>query len=346
MKNICYLLFVIVLCTACSSIKFIDIETYNPAEVTFPGNVSNILLVNNAVPQTPNSGYTYTLYGVEQDTCRAQADSALFDAPRTLGKQIADADYFEDVLLYHLPTRKDTVFLADGKFTSQQVKDLCAETGTDAIISFDRLLFSMKRDVVAFSEGYVSGSIHVDIKGLVRAYIPERENPLVTIVVADSVGWLEFANNLETLEMVFLPTPENTLRVAAAYVCNGITPNFVPHWNSEKRWYYKGSGSSWKKATAYASAEKWELAAERWANIYESASDKTVKAKTASNLALSEEMKGNFQKAYEWATRSQELFKEKKGESSNHAQLLTLYANTLKERIQSDKKLNIQFGEE
>ena len=49
------------LLSACSTINYVGIETYNPAEVTFPENVAKVLIVNNAVPQPEDAGYEYTL---------------------------------------------------------------------------------------------------------------------------------------------------------------------------------------------------------------------------------------------------------------------------------------------
>ena len=86
------------LLSACSTINYVGIETYNPAEVTFPENVAKVLIVNNAVPQPEDAGYEYTLQGEKQDTCKAKADSALFDACRTLGEAIVEASYFNDVI--------------------------------------------------------------------------------------------------------------------------------------------------------------------------------------------------------------------------------------------------------
>ena len=68
------------LLTACSSTRYIQIETYNPGEVTFPEHVGQVLIVNNAVPQPKDTGYTYELFGEAQDACEIKADSALFVA--------------------------------------------------------------------------------------------------------------------------------------------------------------------------------------------------------------------------------------------------------------------------
>ena len=144
MRTTLYLLMAC-LFSACNTIEYIGIETYNPAEITFPKNVDKVLIVNNAVPQPDDVGYTYNLYGTVQDTARAHADSALYDACHSLGKSIVDVSFFNDVLLYHDGTRQDTKYLVDEKLTPETVKELCRETGTDAVISLDRLLFRMER---------------------------------------------------------------------------------------------------------------------------------------------------------------------------------------------------------
>lgn len=92
MRTTLYLLMAC-LFSACSTIEYIGIETYNPAEITFPKNVDKVLIVNNAVPQPDDVGYTYNLYGTVQDTARAHADSALYDACHSLGKSIVDVSF-------------------------------------------------------------------------------------------------------------------------------------------------------------------------------------------------------------------------------------------------------------
>ena len=216
MRTTLYLLMAC-LFSACNTIEYIGIETYNPAEITFPKNVDKVLIVNNAVPQPDDVGYTYNLYGTVQDTARAHADSALYDACHSLGKSIVDVSFFNDVLLYHDGTRQDTKYLVDEKLTPEAVKELCRETGTDAVISLDRLLFRMEKDVVAFAEGFVVGGVDIEITGVVRGYLPGRDNPLATVYVQDSVFWSESADNMELLKL-YLPSPDEALRAAGQYI--------------------------------------------------------------------------------------------------------------------------------
>ena len=132
------------------------------------------MIVNNAVPQPDDVGYIYNLYGTVQDTARAHADSALYDACHSLGKSIVDVPFFNDVLLYHGGTRQNTKYLEDEKLTPEIVKELCRETGTDAVISFDRLLFQMEKDVVAFAEGFVVGGSRSRLSSRTRQSVGYR----------------------------------------------------------------------------------------------------------------------------------------------------------------------------
>lgn len=338
-----YILLIVVL-TGCSSVKRIYIETHNPAEITFPEEVSRVLIVNNALPQPSDVGYELYILGIEKDTCRANADSALWDACRMLGKAMVDANYFEDVLLYNQSTRTDDAFLADGKLTNRQVAELCAETETDAIISFDRLIFNMRKDVDAFAEGYLQGNIKIDINGIVRAYLPNRAAPLATIAVTDSLLIQEYGMDISILD-AFLPSPDEALQMAGKYIGTSLYPTFVPYWEEEMRWYYTGMNSRWKEASAYAAAAKWEDAARSWEILYNKTTDAKTKAKLASNIALGNELSGDFVKASEWATIAKDFFEKEEGIEGNNFQLLKIYEGVLNTRIQSDRKLDIQFGQ-
>lgn len=330
--------------SACTTINYVGIETYNPGEVTFPENVTKVLIVNNAVPQPEDMGYTYRLQGEKQDSCTARTDSAIFDACRSLGIAIVDASYFNDVLLYHAATRRDHQALSDKKLTQKQVAELCEENDVDAVISIDRLLFQMTRDERVLHEGFAIGMIDVKMSGVIRSYIPERETPLATVLIQDSLYWTESATYLSTVNRM-LPTPDDALRTAGQYIGANAYINFVPHWVKETRWYYTGFSSSWKEASAYASMKNWDRAEEKWNQIYRSSKSWKSQAKAASNLALCYEINGDLEKAYEWAHKAYTLFEGKENEDEKTAHLLNLYVNALSERLRLDKKLNTQIGD-
>lgn len=342
MKKIGLCLLLVWLLSACSSIEYIGIETYNPAEVTFPKSVKKVLVVNNALPQPDHMGYTYKLYGKVQDTARMVADSALYDACRSLGSSIAEETFFKDVLLFHDGTRLDTRFMDDEELSKSTVERLCRETGTDAIVSFDCLLFKVDKNISTLSGGYVVGDVQVYVNGVVRTYLPKRTSPLATIYVKDSLYWSEGAENLYILKQ-FLPTANEAIRVAADYIGKKTAPNFIPHWDKETRWLYKSQGARWKEATAFAKSDNWEEAVSRWMAIYEGSKKWEEQAKAASNIALYYEMNTQLKEAYDWALKSYTLFKQHGGVDEKQTGVQQLYVDALNKRIQSNLKLSKQF---
>lgn len=347
MKKACSVFLVLILLAGCTSVREFYIETHNPAEITYPEYVNRILIVNNTVAQPPDTGVESYLLGRRQEDGRANADSAAWDACRSLGKAIVATNYFDDVLLYDFPTRTDNSlnsFLTDGKMQEDKVRELCEETGTDAVISFDQLLFNVRKDIEALEVGVYQGTVKVLIKGMVRTYLPGREAPMALIAVSDSVVFTEYAGDAKLLDH-YLPSSDEALRAAGNYIGTSLHPTFVPYWEEEKRWYHTEAGSRWKEASAYASAGKWAEALESWNTIYMKSSNKKAKAKLASNMALSEEMLGHLDKAESWAVVSRDLFKETEGDGAGNTKLLDVYVAALRQRILHDRKLDIQFGE-
>lgn len=348
MKNTVFIALIILasLLTACGSINYFGIETYSPAEITFPDKVETVVIVNNAVPQPSDLGYEYILLGKMQDTTHLVTDSALTDACKVLGEAIAEQPYFKDVRLYHEPTRLDSLFFTDTKLTSSQVESICEESGADAIISIDRLLFNLKKDVYPLGEGYTVGAMEVQSTAVIRSYLPGRSNSMATVYMKDSLFWTETTPSFKLLEL-YLPKPEVAIRETGKYMISKAYANFVPHWIQTQRWYYTNQGARWKEASAFAASEKWEEATALWRLIYDSQKNKIYKAEAASNLALGCEMTGKLTEALDWANKSAALFKaQTSNEKDNNLKQINLYVQILIERVQADKKLNIQFGEE
>ena len=345
MKHLFGLIGWIGLLTACSSINYLSIDTFNPAEVTVPSSANKVLIVNHAVPQPADWGYSYTVSEKVKATQGAKADSALVDFCQSLGEAMVAEEFFQDVLLYHEPTRADQHPEYDLKMPAQQVDNLCEVAGADLLLSLDRLLFESSREDTDLGGGFTVGEIKVRMAGVIRAYLPGRAAPLATIQLVDSVAWEQSAE-LPPILNELLPSSEEALRTAGRYLGAKASVNFVPHWQRETRWYFSTSGAVWKEAAAYAASERWEKAEERWNRIYQTSKGWKSRAQVASNLALCAEMKGDLQQAHEWASISYELFKQKAGEEDQQAQLLELYVKALTERIRANQKLDVQIGKQ
>ena len=76
MRTTLYLLMAC-LFSACNTIEYIGIETYNPAEITFPKNVDKGFDYLITPFPSPTMSAIPIIYMELQDTARAHADSAL-----------------------------------------------------------------------------------------------------------------------------------------------------------------------------------------------------------------------------------------------------------------------------
>lgn len=325
---------------ACSPIRYIGIEVYNPSGISFPKEVRKVLIVNNAVPQ-PEVPYVSTLVK-NADSITIAADSALFGFCRTLGVKIAESSYFEDVRLLEESYRADTYFFSDQQLSPDDVSVLCREHEVDAIVSLDRLMFQLKEAVQSFDFELV-GWMDVEVAGVVRAYLPGKSTPLASIEIADTIYsqlWFDMLD-LSSLSA----GAEVLLQEATTIVAERALVNFVPYWSNDARWYYVSLSASWKEAAAYAASDKWAQANEKWKALYDETTDASwqSKARLASNLALSNELAGDFPKALYWATQSYQLLQGRLRDDDAYLQLQKSYVNVLTYRTLANKRLHLQI---
>ena len=130
------------------------------------------------------------------------------------------------------------------------------------------------------------------------------------------------------------------LREVSLYMADKSSSRFVPHWEPNVRWYYTSSSSAWKEASAYAAAEKWKEASIIWHRLYDQARNWKIKARLASNIAVSEELCGNLSIASDWAERSYTHYLEYASEvDSTTLNRQRRYTEVMKQRLRSDKEL-------
>ncbi|MDR1675863.1 MAG: DUF6340 family protein [Tannerella sp.] len=324
---------------SCSPVRYVGIETHTPASITFPRDVKKVLILNRAAAQ-PEVPFTSTIRK-PSDTLKIASDSALADFCRILGRQIAESPYFEDVLLYEGLYRTDQAVASDVKLTGSEVRQLCREHDVQAVISLDRLLFSIREEVWKISVIDELNEWHVAVSGILRTYWPDGDTVPNAIYLTDTViprltsddGWAD----------VSVLTPEQVLREVAAYLATEAYVHFVPYWREDTRWYYVSSDSRWKEAAAFAATERWESAVAIWEALYEKSVSWKAKARLASNLALGAELGGQLTAAWQWATLAYQYFAEHLDANHSTVLLQKSYVEVLEQRIAAEKILHRQL---
>ena len=325
----------LLLLTSCSTIRFIGIETLEPSELHVPHTVRRVLIVDNAAMPSATS-CSLTLGKIPLEVKEVTTDSMAFYYCHTLGERIADAHRYDDVRLYDRAYRPS--HLSDQPLSASEVRQLCTDESVDAVISLDGLRFSVKGDINPLYF-FTSDPLQVDVSGVLRLSIPSDPLPIVRTVYLSDTLHAAFEGTIDSPEAIS-QAMRTVLREVSLYMADRSSSRFVPHWEPNVRWYYTSSSSAWKEASAYAAAEKWKEASIIWHRLYDQARNWKIKARLASNIAVSEELCGNLSIASDWAERSYTHYLEYASVvDSTTLNRQRRYTEVMKQRLRSDKEL-------
>ena len=328
---------------SCISVRYVAVESYNPATITFPANIRRILIVNNALPQE-DVPFESSLRKLPEQL-QITSDSTTFDFCRTLGEVLADFSNFDDIRLLEGCYRKELSPFNATTLKQEDVIQLCYEHEADVVVSLDQLLFSLheKEDVFSFFEK--QGIMNVYISGMLRIYFPSLETPMTSILLADTIiSDFSFIQNNENIwDILFTVNETNLLRESARFLANEVRINFIPYWSQDIRWYYVSLESKWKEASVYAESDKWQKALNLWKTLYSRAPSWKQKARLASNIALGAELVGDLEEALEYANLSYHLMREHLGEEDSTTKNQKTYFKVLSNRITEVQKIRMQL---
>ena len=172
------------LLSACSTINYVGIETYNPAEVTVPENGAKVLIVNNAVPQPEDAGYEYTLQGEKQD------------APVCLQELFKIESYVEMVLNYLRFEEMSNDLVLERNSLEQLVRQVVKKYAAIFIynhisIQLEHLDYTVLTDEKWFCfvlEQILSNALKYTKQGSVKISAEESANGLRVLVKDTGIG--------------------------------------------------------------------------------------------------------------------------------------------------------------
>jgi hypothetical protein len=311
------------------------------------------MIVNNAAQQPDNEGHTnYCLYDLDMNGSNfaVSTDSMAYHFCMTLGKAIAESPLFDDVRLCDDTLRYDSLFFMSRPFGTNTVASMCEEYQVDALISLDKLYFATT--LYNKTRNYETRSYYnvfymsIEITGELRVFYPDC-GVAYTIPFTDSLimssdddyYYLWYDDEFTTQDVRY------AMHTLSEYTGHKMHQNFVPFWEEDVRWFYKRMSSGWKRATAYAAAAKWDVAAKEWLYLYSAATKWKQKARLASNLALCHEIKGDFTRAIEYATMADSLFAEHAAIDDRSRKMQNEYLTLLKKRAVDDETLSKQLKE-
>ncbi len=321
------------------------IETRAPAQITFPLNIANIIVVNNAVPQSPENGVECIVSNKAIEDYKLSKDSAVMDAVEALAGMIYESKYFNKTLIYNKPVRTDNEYLAIKPIAQSNVKNIVSNADADAVIALERLLFHVTQNIKIITSNYVLTDFNIRATGNFSAYLPDKTKPMATFVIQDSLKFYDYlyTDSLTLLKLL----GEDLLSECAREISFKASKYFVPYWETSERILYTNSfNSQMKEALAYAKKDSWKEAFEIWSDINERETKQPNKANLLINIAISYEMRDLLDKALEMTDKAIEYYNQEQNKYSKELDFANRYRNILLERIKNTSILDAQLGPE
>lgn len=336
---------VILVLNSCSGIKYLTVETREPAQITLPHNVLRVTVVNNVVQQPNNVGHNLVEIG-KSDSKRveASADSVAVYYTEALAQFLNEEDYFQIVDYYNEPVRDDSDFFQEQLLAPEIMNEIRRETGAQAIISLDRLILETDIREHFRQQGYSYCDLTGRINSTIRVYLPTMEGKIPRVQYIDSLTWVGFdIQDGVAYAQEMIPSREEAMKLLAVRAAEKMSYVFAPHWERQDRWYYTSSSKLMREGEAFAKKPDWQNAIERWELYYNSVSDrnKTSKAKAANNIALAYEMLDEMDEALKWATEANKLFIDSTAPNSLERRRSLLYKNEIERRQNSLNSINM-----
>jgi len=273
----------------------VEFEVLEPATVSFPDHVDQLLIVNRA-PFTMDVFSEEDREGMEREHLLIVDTLISNNTLRGLQAVLKESP----IEKFHNPfrfseRRLDTSSAMDMILTKPEVNSLCERYGADALISFESYTLDLGEhyDYYSNAPGQVQNHYY-EFSNEVKwnIHLPISPKPFDTYVTIDTI----YFSNVMNGELI--PVPSTVGMIAELFYDSGTKYGryLVPVWNHTSRILYKGKGDLLKRASKYTDRGEWEDAFAIWSNLTTSP-DSTLVSKAYHNMAIFYELEDNLDSA-------------------------------------------------
>lgn len=310
MKYIYPLVILIIILSSCgTSTNLLTISVRNPASITFPPEVTSIVIVDNSPPFKEDDDHGHNDKSKAGELTILTGDSSRTLLLKSLQQFMGEESYFNKVQLYPYKTNNSAAETVV-PLSKRKVQAICIEKGADALIALD--LFTISAQIETENTGYFSNYSILGTKLglLVRAYSNVGNQYGEPIILLDSLfreestDWSRLKSNV--------PEINSLITEMSVVGADKLTGKFIPSWQTQDRWYYSNSSSKMKEADKLVRQSKWKEAADIWNSLYQQEKNTKKKIRLAFNIALANEYLDDTENALSWIKSAYNLLPQKR----------------------------------
>lgn len=297
--------------------KDITIEIPEPAQKELPNRIQSLLIVSRTVDDKFTDIPADTLQN-EFYKKNFSVDTLLFDKAAVDSCLFATGDLLFESGRYDIVIPEDR-FLAFEKnafFSNEmdwnEVKTLCEQYNTDALLSLDMFKTQVKTEYSkdsyydpardAFSTASQAQMVII-YDALFRVYDPLEEKVLVREFYKDTLVWEDIANNATQLFKTFTPV-KHAVAEAGVAIALDFSEEISTVWRREKRPIFIKGDKKLKLAGDLIDSEDFDQAIVLWEELATNSKSKATRSKAQFNLAIANEIQGDINQSVKWALDS------------------------------------------
>ncbi|MDG5800034.1 DUF6340 family protein [Marinilabiliaceae bacterium ANBcel2] len=327
---------------SCSSLSEIEVDVLRPAEYSVPPEILSVVVVDHAFPFKNDSIYSIKM-GDELDIIDS-IDVDYFGqiATEALSVDLLERRFFDDVYFEADPFNVPPHGRKGKSLSRHRIDSLLNEYDAQAVIALKDIKYSKQAEVMDMGDFFYAT---LDAYGSLLWKMYDERGYLMNIdMQKDTIFW-DTARATNTREQRRLPSFREATEILAEFMGREYANYVAPYYKTENRYYYTSGHPVFSNANELVRENSWEEAAKVWYFVFEEGSEKQ-KARSALNLALSFEVRGEFEEAAAWVEISKNYFEELSGinVSQFEREYLEYYNNVLDERISEAEKLQKQIG--
>ena len=273
----------------------VEFEVLEPATVSFPDQVSQLLILNRAP-------LSFSVFSEENRDGMDKKQLLILDTliSNSINRGLLEVLRQSPIERFHVPIwlterRGDTVSMEDMVLTKREVAALCDNMDGDAVISLE--FYSMdldsNYDYYTDAPGVVQNHYY-QVSNIVQwfIYLPGSPRPFDKYSMADT---LFFSN---VIDGQYMQTQTTLDMIRESFYKSGMKYGryLVPVWTQASRSLYKGKSDSLRRASKLTDQGEWEQALSIWENLAVS-EDSTLASKALNNMAIYYELEDNLDTA-------------------------------------------------
>lgn len=322
---------------SCVSVSTINIQVLEPSSEPLTISANRVIIVNRALHDITDNGNNHQVLSKTSpaELHNITTTEVIFSLADILNES-PGLDYLDEGMLLEIPGRKQ-VFIKE-PLSPELVIFICDSLDANAVIVLEIFNAELPDEIKITSLSdefgrYFLGEMYVNISALWRIYEGAYGGITDEHVWFDTINW-EYAayNSYEIPEQ--LPSPKEALMESAYFTSLNYARKISPFWIEQERIYFARGIYMFRLASFYLNNGNYDRAEEIYRDLLDRRNDNVVAA-TLHNLALINEMRGEYLEAVKLARESH---KKRRHPAT------TAYLDILEERIKKAGELDKQLG--